>query len=236
MLTYDAIMTELKALGNPQTARLYANRGMTLEIYGVKIADLKKIVKVIKKDHDLSLALYASGVYDAMYLAGLIADEHQISKATLQEWVEGAKTYLLSEYTVAWVASETPYALEVALAWIDAPEDLIRAAGWATLTNYVMITEDEAMDGQVLEDLLKRVEMTIHKGQNRERYTMNGFVIGLAAGYKPLLEAAKALAESMGTIKVSMGKTACKVPYAPEYIKKMEARGKIGQKKKRARC
>ena len=37
--------------------------------------DLKKYQKRIKKDYQLSLDLYDSGVSDAMYLAGLIADE-----------------------------------------------------------------------------------------------------------------------------------------------------------------
>jgi hypothetical protein len=33
-----------------------------------------------------------------------------------------------------------------------------------------------------------------------------------------------------------MGETACKVPLATEYIEKVEALGRIGQKRKTIRC
>jgi hypothetical protein len=33
-----------------------------------------------------------------------------------------------------------------------------------------------------------------------------------------------------------MGGTACKVPYAPEYIEKVEKKGTVGKKRKIARC
>ncbi len=33
-----------------------------------------------------------------------------------------------------------------------------------------------------------------------------------------------------------MGNTACQVPYAPDYIAKMEKRGVIGKKRKTVKC
>jgi hypothetical protein len=35
---------------------------------------------------------------------------------------------------------------------------------------------------------------------------------------------------------VDMGNTGCKVPDAPDYIRKVQARGTIGKKRKMARC
>jgi len=40
----------------------------------------------------------------------------------------------------------------------------------------------------------------------------------------------------IGHVQVEMGKTACKVPFAPDYIKNLEVRGRIGKKKKTVRC
>ena len=45
-----------------------------------KIEDLKKIQKRIKKDYRLALDLYDTGIHDAMYLAGLIADDAKMTK------------------------------------------------------------------------------------------------------------------------------------------------------------
>ncbi len=93
-------MKELEAMGNEQTKKVLMKHGAKEPIFGVKVGDLKKIVKKVKKDHDLSLAIYNTGNSDAMYLAGLIADENQITKEQLQSWAEKANWYMISEYTV----------------------------------------------------------------------------------------------------------------------------------------
>ena len=52
-------------------------------MFGVSVADLKTIAKQIKGDQALALELYDTGNYDAMYLAGLVADGSQMSKRSL---------------------------------------------------------------------------------------------------------------------------------------------------------
>ena len=66
------------------------NHGVKEPIFGVKIEDMKKIQKRIKKDYQLALDLYDTGIYDAMYLAGLIADDAKMTKKDLQHWVDKA--------------------------------------------------------------------------------------------------------------------------------------------------
>jgi hypothetical protein len=115
-----------------------------------------------------------------MYLAGLTVDPKKIEKETLQEWVKKANWYMLAEYTVAGVASESEYALELAREWIKSDDEMIATCGWSTFANYVTITPDDKIDLEEIQKLLKKVEETIHTQQNRVRYTMNSFV--MAAG------------------------------------------------------
>ena len=82
-MSVAAIMKELAAMGSEQTRKTYARHGAPDANFGVKIADMKTIVKRVKKSHELALALYATGNSDAMYLAGLIADETRMTKADL---------------------------------------------------------------------------------------------------------------------------------------------------------
>jgi hypothetical protein len=87
-----------------------------------------------------------------------------------------------------------------------------------------------------IEGLLDTVVKQIGSAPGRVRYTMNTFVISVGGYVKPLLKRAKAVAEQIGVVSVEMGETACKVPPALEYIEKMEARGKLGVKRKTIRC
>ncbi len=74
-MTAKAILEELRPLGSENYKRILLNHGVKEPCFGVKIEELKKIQKRIKKDYKLALDLYDTGVYDAMYLAGLIADD-----------------------------------------------------------------------------------------------------------------------------------------------------------------
>jgi hypothetical protein len=108
--------------------------------------------------------------------------------------------------------------------------------GWCTYSGLVAIQPDEALDLPEIEGLLERVVKTIDGAKNRVRYTMNGFVISVGTYVKPLNAKAKATARKLGVVTVNMGDTACKVPLAIAYIEKIEAMGRMGQKRKTIRC
>ena len=203
-MTAADVMKELEAFGNEQTKKTLMNHGAKEPFFGVRVGDLKKILKKTKKDHELSLELYKTGNSDAMYLAGLMADEKQISKEQLQDWVKGAYWYYLSEYTVPWVASESDYGFELGLEWIESEEETIASAGWSALNNWASIRQDESLDIATYSQLLDRVAQEIHAAKNRVRYTMNGFVIGVASYIPDLTEKAKKVAEAIGKVEVLM--------------------------------
>jgi 3-methyladenine DNA glycosylase AlkD len=234
-MTTIQILKELEGYGNEGTKKVFLRHGAREPFYGVKVQDLKKIVKKVKKNHELSLELYATGNSDAMYLAGLIADENKISKSDLNRWADEAYWYMISEYTVAWIASESNYGYELALKWIDSDKENIASTGWATLSNYASIKPTKELDIAVYSDLLDRVEKNIHTAKNRVRYTMNGFVIATGSYIEELTNKAMHISKKIGKVKVDVGGTACKVPLATDYIKKVVDRGSVGKKRKAAR-
>src|SRR5882724_7683098 len=132
-MTAAEIVKQLKPLGKDSYKKVLLNHGVKEPVFGVKIEDLKKIQKRIKHDYQLALDLYDTGIYDAMYLAGLIADDARMTKKDLQRWVEKATSKSLCGYTVPWVAAEGQHGWEMASKWIDSRKPTIAAAGWATL-------------------------------------------------------------------------------------------------------
>lgn len=235
-MTYEEIMQALAGMGSEQTKNTYIRHGAKEPFFGVKIGDMKKLVKHVKKDQALALQLYESGNYDAMYLAGLSVNPKTITKEQLQHWVAGANWHSSAEYTVARVAAESPFAHDLAVEWIDSPEELVAVSGWSTYANYVSIAPDEVLDMEEIRSFLTRVRDTIHGERNWVRYVMNTFLISVGAYVEALTLEAKAVAESVGKVHVDVGNTACKVPLATEYIGKIEAMGRIGSKKKTCIC
>lgn len=233
-MTKEEVLSQLKAFGDAQTKKTLIKHGAQEPFFGVKVADLKKILKKTKKNHELSLELYATGNTDAMYLAGLMADESKISKAQLETWADQAYWYYLSEYTVPWVASETPFAQELALKWMDSSKETVASAGWSTMSSVAAL--NEKLDLDLYSSLLDRAAAEINQAPNRVRYVMNGFVIAIGSYVPALNKKAQEVASQIGKVSVEMGGTACKVPLATDYIKKVMDKGRLGKKRKSARC
>jgi len=88
-MTANEILIELEKYGDVQTKKTLAKHGAREPFFGVKVADLKIILKKTKKNHELSLELYNTGNSDAMYLAGLMADEKKITEYINKAIVNG---------------------------------------------------------------------------------------------------------------------------------------------------
>ncbi len=235
-MSAEEIMTELQSLGSESIKKILLKHGIKEPFFGVKVEYLKVIQKRVKVDYQLAKELYATGNADAMYLAGLIADDEKMTRDDLQTWVKQALSNNISEYTVPWVAAGSRYGYELAMEWIDNKEEHIAASGWATLSGLVSLKKDDELDIPALKALLARVAQAIHNAADRVRYQMNGFIIAVGAYVIPLTDDAVSTAYQVGTVTVDKNGTACKVPEAADYIMQINNKGLLGKKKKMIKC
>lgn len=234
-MTAQDIVAELESLGTPQIKKIWMNHGAQEPCFGVKVEDMKKILKRVKGNHQLALDLYDTGIADAMYFAGLLVDDSRMSEADLEKWLRGAKTGWVADFTVPWVAGSSPHARPVALKWIDSNDEKTAAAGWGTYSSLMSITPDVDLDLDEITSLLKRVETTIHGRSDRVKSAMNQFVTFVGCYVQPLHERALETARSIGAVTLEQ-KGNCKLSAAADQIAKFAARGAIGRKRKSAKC
>ncbi|MDI1481981.1 DNA alkylation repair protein [Polyangium sp. y55x31] len=215
----DTVLSTLREKGKPNTAKIYARHGVKDPTFGVSYGDLEKLVKTIKQNHVLALALWATGNHDARILATKIADPEAFSHDELDAWLAVALDYVI-EGAVATLAARRKDALAIGLRWIDLPGEFASTAGWFVLSGVAArgeLPEKEAAR------LLKRIEKKIHGSQNRTRYGMNNALISIGGYIEPLRAQALEAARVIGKVEVDHGETNCKTPDATEYIAKMVA-------------
>lgn len=230
-------MTQLKKLGKESHRKTFIRHGAPEEaLFGVPVGDLKPLQKKIGKNHELSLELFATGNADAQYLAGLIADESRIKRSDLNRWAREASWSMINTCSVAWVAGESPHAVALGTKWIDSKQEKIAVTGWATLSAYLSVTPDEEIDLVLFEGLLDRVVREIHDERNGVKDGMNSFVMALGSSVVPLKAAVWKAARKIGPVEVDHGKTSCKTHVALEFLQKVEKMGRLGRKRKTARC
>src|SRR5678815_2950237 len=98
-VTATEVMKQLEKMGSDQQRKTYARHGCTAPMFGVKIGDLKTIVKKIKSDTPLAKELYRTGNGDAMYLAGMIANGSEMTRKDLDDWAKLANWHMISGAT-----------------------------------------------------------------------------------------------------------------------------------------
>ena len=234
-MTAAEILALLRNMGNEGTARVLRNHGAHDPCLGVKIGDMKQLQKQLKRNYALSLELYDSGIYDAMYLAGLIAEPERMTKKDLTNWVKTASKPIAG-YVVGPVAAGSSAGWSQALVWIKSKNEIQKIAGWATVSAVSSIRPDTELDLDEYQRLLEDVERTIHAAKDAVRYQMNSFVISVGSFIVSLTEAAMKAGHRIGVLQVDMGDTSCEVPFAPEYIQKVRDKGRIGKKRSSAMC
>src|SRR5688572_9027568 len=123
-MTDVQILDELRTLGTEQNRKLYKRRGVGDNVYGVSYADLKKLVKRIKVDHDLAQKLWASGNHDARILALMIADPKKADSDLLERWVRDLQDYVVADALAGYVA-QTALAREKMEHWMASDSEWI---------------------------------------------------------------------------------------------------------------
>jgi 3-methyladenine DNA glycosylase AlkD len=229
-------MSYLASKGSEQTIKTFRNHGCKGELFGVKVGDLKPLQKKIKVNHQLANELYESRNSDAQYLAGLIADPKLFTEEQFENWANGASWHMISDYVLAWNLAESPLCWQIATKWIDSEDEQRKTAAWSAMASNIGITDNDQLNFEELERLLDKIQREILTSEDRVRYTMNTFLIALGGGIPQFTDKCIALGEQLGKLQVNMGKTACTVPFAPQYILTMKDMGRIGKKKKTAKC
>ncbi|EPS6022916.1 DNA alkylation repair protein [Listeria monocytogenes] len=224
MITFDELNAELQALENPNTIKIFRNHGCpeTLELYGLKIGDLKKIIRreKLKKNHELTIELIESNNSDLIYLGLLAIDSNKITIGQIEKWnVAFRETWSQLTFGLASVVSKRDDALLFAKKWIESDYDLTKSMGWQIYSEHIN-------DLPEAETLLQRTKDTLQTETNRTRYSMNGFIITCGIYKDDLHEKAMETAKSVGKVHVNLGNTACKVPDAISYIEKARNRTK----------
>ncbi|MFD9625404.1 DNA alkylation repair protein [Peribacillus muralis] len=235
-MDFKTVMQELEALSKERTKKIYISNGAHEPLFGVATGAMKPIAKKIKINQRLAEELYATGNYDAMYFAGIIADPKAMNEPDFDRWIDGAYFYMLADYVVAVTLSESDLAQDVADKWISSGDELRMSAGWSCYCWLLGNRKDNEFSERKISNMLDRVKDSIHDAPERTKSAMNNFLNTVGISYLPLHEKAVATAKEIGTVEVKRDKKKSSLLNALESIEKESKRGRLGFKRKYVRC
>jgi hypothetical protein len=219
-MNFTDVMTQLEQMGTETNRRIYRNHGASENVFGVSTANLKTLVKAIKKDHPLAQQLWDTGNYDAQSLATMIADPAQMTSESIDAWATGLYTYGQTDY-FADLVFKTPFAEEKAHQWKDSPNEWLGRAGWHLIAKSA--ADPQRPDSDFAAHL-PVIEREIHIRLNRTRQAMLNTLVAIGARGGDIMEQTFTTVGRIGLVEIDHGNTSCETIDPIPYIKKVLAR------------
>ncbi|WP_167609476.1 DNA alkylation repair protein [Maribellus sediminis] len=221
-MTLKETLAQLEMLGDEKTRKQNTKQGAPDNQYGVKLGDLRKIAKSIKKDHQLAMELWETGNVDARFLAILIMDVKALSADELDKLVHSMKFVRVADWLNSYVINHHPNKEELRLIWLESEVPMAARCGWS-LTNERVIKNNEGLD---IPSLLNRIESEAEDAASEVQWTMNFTLAGIGIHFPELRERAISIGEKLGMYRDYPVSKGCTSPFAPIWINEMVSRQK----------
>lgn len=215
--TVPALLEELDGLADPRILEVNRRHG---DEHAVNLSALRAVAKRLRSDHELALALWATGQVDARLLALLIAKPRLLSPEELDAMLREAGTPKVQDWLVNYMVRKSKHAEVLQGRWMEDPDPVVQSAGWA-LTSEAVAKRPEVLD---LTALLDDVEARMATAPERLQWAMNQTLATIGIEHPELRERALAIGERLGVLRDYPTAAGCISPFAPIWITEMVAR------------
>ena len=120
---------------------------------GVSVANVRLLAKRLGRDHDLALALWDTGVYEARMLTSFIDEPDRVTPAQMDRWCRDFDSWGICDTICFHLFDKTPHAWKKIAKWSDARAEFVRRAAFALLAS-VALHDKTAPDKLFLQSLV----------------------------------------------------------------------------------
>jgi len=121
------------------------------EQLGVDMTTLRALARPHRRNHELAVELWSTGVMEAMICATIIDDPKQITSTQMERWVREADSWNLTD-GMAFLFDRTALAEKKALAWSARRPEFIKRTGFSLMAG-MAVHRKELPDGVFLDFL-----------------------------------------------------------------------------------
>jgi 3-methyladenine DNA glycosylase AlkD len=130
----DQILDQLRTLGSEHNLAGMARFGINTDrAFGVSLAELRPLARALGKDHDLALALWATGYREARLLAALVDRPQWVTEAQMDQWVGDFDSWDVCDTVCGKLLDKTPFAYAGAMQYATDEREFVKRAGYALM-------------------------------------------------------------------------------------------------------
>lgn len=149
----DSVLAWLNKHSSARTREGMARYGIPSDnASGVTVADIRSLGKRLGRDHDLALALWETGSYEARMLTPFIDEPDRVTPAQMDKWCRDFDSWAICDALCFHLFDKTPHAWNKIAKWSDARPEFVRRAAFALLAS-VALHDKSAPDKPFLDSL-----------------------------------------------------------------------------------
>jgi 3-methyladenine DNA glycosylase AlkD len=105
---------------------------------GVSLPNLRKVAKSFKKDHQLALELWVTGIHECRVLASLVDDPKLVTPEQMDSWVADFYSWDVCDQVCGNLFDKTEFAIDKALEWSNSEKEYIKRAGFVLMAEFAV--------------------------------------------------------------------------------------------------
>jgi 3-methyladenine DNA glycosylase AlkD len=122
------------------------------KVFGISVGDLRDKAKELGRDHELALALWDSGWYEARMLAGFVDEPAKVSSAQMDRWAKDFDNWAVCDHLCFHLFDRTPHAWSKIEKWSSNRKEFVKRASFALLAG-VALHDKKAPDKPFIDSL-----------------------------------------------------------------------------------
>lgn len=128
------LLARLRDMGSETNRAGMARYGINVQdAFGVSVYELRKVAKGLGPDHELALALWASGNHEARLLACFVDDPARVTAAQLEAWAADFDSWDVCDQATTSLFDATAHGWTKALEWAGRDEEWVKRGGFALM-------------------------------------------------------------------------------------------------------
>lgn len=168
----EQVLAQLHDLADPAYLPKMQRFGIpTDQALGIRMPVLRKLAKPYRKQHELALDLWDSGIHEAQIVATLVDDYRQVTEVQLENWVTDIHSWDLCDQACGNLFWRTPFAYCKATEWCQRSEEFVKRAGFVLMT--ALVIHNKKMPEDQITALFPYLEMEAYDNRNFVKKAIN---------------------------------------------------------------
>lgn len=194
-VTLKDVLQKLKSHGSRRNIAGMARFGITAKkAFGVAAPALHKLARRYRKNHELALKLWSTGIHDAKILAALIDDPKKVTRRQMEQWARQFDNWAVCDTACGKLFDKTPWAYESAVRWSKAKKEFVKRAGYAMMAWLAVHDKKDRADGRLIR-FFPHLKRGASDGRNFVKKAVNWAVRQIGKRSRKLNTASIALAK-----------------------------------------